>query len=525
MTGRPSGGTARVPALYASLHVADFPVAVLQAGRKCPQPTVVACGESPNRFVYAADVAARKCGVREGMALAAAQARYGSAGTERPLQVLGRNPGAERQVQARLLQLAEHATPLFEDVAPGLLALDFTGLRDPYASAEELVSGADRLGLKASVGVSRNRLVALCAARTQQGVTHVYPGQEAGFLKALPLDTLPLDSKDLQTLRRWGVRRIGELALLPPSKMAERFGERGARMVRLARGEEDSLLKACQPEAQLDLSRDFDWEIGEIEPLASAMSEMLEQLCYKLQSLGQAAGSLTTRLQLAGGSVFERTISLPYPLSDSRTLLTLVRIDLAAHPPGDAVSGVRVSAQSAERRQVQSSLFEPDLPDAENLAVTLARLVCLIGEEKVGAPVALDTHQPGAAALVPFRPAARRGRAGHRSGACTVPAKQERPGLRRSQPATPPRNSLVFRCFRPSRPAEVTLRGDRPLRVEAHEARGAVTACAGPWRVSGEWWTPGGWQYQEWDIEVAGRLYRACCERTTGEWFLAGEYD
>ncbi len=517
--------TAGAPDLYAALQVADFPVAVLQAGRKRPQPTVVACGEPPNRFVYAADAAARKCGVSEGMALAAAQARYGSAGAGQPLQVLDRDPVAERQAQARLLQLAERATPLFEDVAPGLLALNFKGLRDPYASASELAAGADRLGLRASVAVSRNRFVALCAARTQQGVTHVYPGQEAGFLQALPLDTLPLDSRDLQTLRRWGVRRIGELAVLPPAQMTERFGERGARMVRLARGEEDSLLRACQPEIELDLSRDFDWEIGEIEPLASAMSEMLEQLCRKLQSLDRAAGSLTTRLRLAGGGLFERTIGLPYPLGDSRTLLTLVRIDLAAHPPGDAVSGVRVSVEPAERRQVQSSLFEPDLPDAESLAVTLARVSCLVGEEKVGAPVAPDTHRPGAAALEPFRPAAREGRARRRKNVGAVVRKQEGVRPRLSQPSTPSRSSLVFRCFRPSRPAEVTLREDRPLRVEAREARGAVTACAGPWRVSGEWWTPGGWQYQEWDIEVAGRLYRACCERRTGKWFLAGEYD
>ena len=517
--------TVRGPDLYASLHVADFPVAVLRAGEKRPQPAVVTCGEPPNRFVYAADAAARNCGVREGMALAAAEARYGSAGAKRTLQVLDRSPGAERQAQARLLQLAESATPLFEDVAPGLLSLDFKGLRDPYASAKDLAAGAARIGLGASVAVSRNRFVALCAARTQQGVTHVYPGQEASFLQTLPLDTLPLDSKDLQILRRWGVRRVGDLALLAPAQMAERFGERGARMVRLARGEEDSLLRAYRPEPELDLSRDFDWEIGEIEPLASAISGMLEQLCHKLQSLDRAAGSLTIRLRLAGGGAFERTINLPYPLSDSRTLLTLVRIDLAAHPPGDAVSGVRVLAESAERRQVQTSLFEPDLPDAESLAVTLARLSCLVGEEKVGAPVALDTHRPGAAALEPFRPAAKEGRAGRRKRAGTVPAQQERPRSRPARPATPPRNSLVFRCFRPSRPARVILRGDRPLRVEAREARGKVTACAGPWRVLGEWWTPGRWQYQEWDIEVAGRLYRACCERRTGEWFLAGEYD
>ena len=532
MTATVSGASSQPASLYASLYVPDFPVAALRRAGRRPQPMAVACGEPPRRFVYAANASARKRGVRDGMALAAAQARYGASGESRPLRVFDRDEEAERRTQALLLKLAEKATPRFEDVAPGLLSLDFGGLRDPYDSAARLASGAARLGLQANVGVSRNRFVALCAARTQVGVTHVYPGQEAGFLQSLPLDTLPLDAKDRKTLERWGVRSVGELARLPQAQLAERFGERGARMARLACGEEGSVLKAYRPPARLELSRDFDWEIGEIEPLAFAMADLLDRLCLRLQGLERAAASLTTRLRLAGGGVFERTIDLPYPLSDARTLLTLVRIDLAAHPPGAAVDGVRVSAKPAERRRMQQSLFVPDLPSPEKLAVTVARLTGLVGSERVGAPMVLDTHRPGAAALEAFQPAfsgsgTRRGAVARSAAAKRTELLPERRSRSRPPPSAAPlsRASLVFRCFRPSRPAEVTLDENRPVRVEAREVHGLVTACAGPWRVSGEWWTADGWQYQEWDVEVKGRLYRACCERTTGEWFLAGEYD
>ncbi len=87
MTARSSGRGSRGASLYASVHVPDFPVAVLQAGERSPRPTAVTCGEPPNRFVYAADAPARECGVRDGMALAAAQARYSAAGAGQPLQV------------------------------------------------------------------------------------------------------------------------------------------------------------------------------------------------------------------------------------------------------------------------------------------------------------------------------------------------------------------------------------------------------------------------------------------------------
>ena len=106
--------------------------------------------------------------------------------------------------------------------------------------------------------------------------------------------------------------------------------------------------------------------------------------------------------------MFERTIDLPYPLSDSRVLLTLVRIDLAAHPLGSTVEGARVSAKPAEGRRVQQSLFVPDLPSPKKLVVTLARLTDLVGAERVSAPTVPDTHRPGTAALKAFRPAPKR---------------------------------------------------------------------------------------------------------------------
>lgn len=530
MTARVSGGRAQPASLYASLYVPDFSVAVLQRGELRPDPTAVVCGQSPNRFVYAADAGVRRCGVRVGMVLAAAQARYASAGKLQPLRIFDRDEREEQRAQGLLLELAEKATPRFEEVAPGLLVLDFRGLSDPYVAAGELASGAAELGLKANVGVSMNRLVALSAARTQQGVTHVYPGQEEGFLQALPLDTLPLDDGELKILNHWGLRTVGELAQLPPERLSERFGERGACMARLARGKESSTLRVYQPPARLEVSRDFDWEIASLEPLMLAMTGMLEQLCIKLHGLDRAAGGLTTRLRLADGGELERTIELPSPLSDARVLLTLVRIDLAAHPPPAAVEGAYVSARPVECHQTQRALFGTESASPERMAVMLARLGALVGKERFGAPSVPDTYRSGVAELKMFRPVPERAKAGRRAAPGRALAASETVAARSSRPAparapTPPRASLVFRCYRPSHPARVILREDRPARFEAQGVRGPVTACAGPWHVSGEWWTPDGWQYQEWDVEVAGGLYRACCERTTGEWFLVGEYD
>ena len=88
------------------------------------------------------------------------------------------------------------------------------------------------------------------------------------------------------------------------------------------------------------------------------------------------------------------------------------------------------------------------------------------------------------------------------------------------------REKLAFRCFRPPWPVRVLARKSKPVYVDAEEKLSApVVACAGPWRVAGEWWTPEKWQYEEWDVELEERLYRACRDRITQEWMLTGAYD
>ena len=466
--------------LYACLYIPDFPAAVLLRGERNLRvpPLVVYTGTAPNCFVYAATQPARSAGIKEGMPLAEATARFAASrmakpsqqpsqrkkssssdsgrgrgirpyrlrpttppqitvgtGTpagpsteqrsnraaaqrlnrstaqplngstaQRTLQTLARNPEAEQQTQQELLELALTVSPRVEDTAPGVIVVELDGLRDPHGSAASFSHEAEKLGLPANVAVSQNCFVALCAAKTRFGVTHIFPGQEAGFLHPLAIDVLPLDPREKETLVRWGIRTVGELARLPEDSLVARFGTRGARLAKLARGQEDSVLRPYEPVPAFEEKMDFEWQIAELEPLAFLLSGLLDNLCSKLQGLGLAAEQIRVSLKLTGGSRFERAVALPSPLADAGVLLTLLRLDLAAHPPGEAIEGVKVSARPAARRMAQFSLLEPAAPKPEKLAVTLARLSSLVGKDRVGAPVVVDSHRPGALAVAGFAP-------------------------------------------------------------------------------------------------------------------------
>ena len=620
--------------LYACLHVPNFPAAVLLRGERNLRtpPLVVSTGKPPNCFVYAATEAVQAGGIREGMSLTEAAARFADAqskklrpavkptaertggirpyrlrpavpaigaasnaprragtdtsvgpdsrlgparvpvatgtpgyATGKTLQVLPRDPEAERQTQRELLETALTIAPRVEDVSPGIVLVELTGIADPHGAAEDFFYKVEKFGLPAQVAVSCNRFTALCAARARPGITHIFPGRQAGFLHALPLDVLPLDSEELRTFKRWGLDTVGELASLPEDSLVARFGTRGVEMAKMSRGELDSVLQPYEVSPAFEESLDFEWEVTELEPLSFLLSDLLDRLCWKMQGSGLAAEQVRLVLKLTGGSRFERELSLPSPLADRRVLLTLLRLDLSAHPPGEAIEGVKVAARTTPRRRVQFSLFEPMQPSPEKLAVTLARLVNLVGPDRVGAPLVVDTHRTGAFALAGFAPAAeekkqrRGGSATLRSSSAglslttalpaALPIVEAIPSgdetslrhsgaisqqLNRAMPAPRFENtaqlplrvtSPVFRCFRPSLDAEVILDGRLPVAVHSGEIQGAVQTRAGPWKVRGEWWATGPRHYEEWDVDVRGRLYRICRETPGERWYVMGVYD
>jgi protein ImuB len=85
---------------------------------------------------------------------------------------------------------------------------------------------------------------------------------------------------------------------------------------------------------------------------------------------------------------------------------------------------------------------------------------------------------------------------------------------------------LAMRLFRPALHARVRLAGCAPKAVMASRVNGNVLRCAGPWKISGEWWTPASWSREEWDVALDdGALYRIYCEVPDREWYVHAVYD
>jgi len=344
----------------------------------------------------------------------------------------------------------------------------------------------------------------------------------------------------LDVLRRWGVKTLGALAVLPAGDVYERLGARGVTWQRLARGEDQGPLVPCVPEDPFEGTLDLEWPIEGLEPLSFVLARLFEPLAERLERADRGAAILHTHLRLTTRDVHARTVQLPAPMRDPKTLRTLVLLDLESNPPSAAIDRVRVLIEPTMAKVLQWTLYERAQPTPEQVSTLIARLTALMGEGHVGSPKLVDSWKPGAFEITEF----------------STPSTPSTLGTlgTSSTPGTP---GTALRRFRLPIPARVQMQDGRPLRVMVDRrgvAGGVVQQSAGPWRTSGEWWKDGqvgqvqvgqvgsesdqprqtprpyrlsqAWDRDEWDVVLdGGAAYRIFVERNVGQWFIEAVID
>jgi protein ImuB len=398
-----------------------------------------------------------------------------------------------------LSQIAAAFSPSFEQTAPDTVVFRIDGLKRLHGTPQQIAEAiAKRAGASINIAIAETADAAIIAARNFAGVT-VAPN-----LNHLDVATLPLTEELAQVLETWGIYTIEQLAQLPETGLAERFGSTGVYLQRLARNAIHRPLKIFQPETTYEDRIELDHPVSLLEPLLFLIARLLNDQCAKLLSNAMAANEVTIRLELEDRAEHTRTLRLPVPMRESKSLLKLLQMDLEAHPPSSPTIALTLALKPVHPRTVQTGIFLPVTPAPDKLELTLARIRGIVGENNVGIPQLLNTHHPHPFHLTNQQPL----------------TNNQQPATSHQQPIT---NNQGFRYFRPPLPATVSLDHNRPLRISASGIHGKVINAAGPWRSSGDWWTTTIWNRDEWDIALSnGSLYRIYSDP---HWFIEGSYD
>ena len=413
----------------------------------------------------------------------------------------------EPPAPATLLQVALAHSPRVEEAGAGRVYLDAAGLEglfgDEPCLATRLREAAAAAGLSIRVGIAGCRVAALAAARSGPEGTVVEPDGDAAYLAAVPLSLLELSDDLAARLARWGLRTLGELAALPTAGLFERLGGEGVRLQRLARGEDPRPLASWRPMPLFEESVACEWGMETLEPVVERMGELAGRVCASLGARGLAADGFEWICRLAGGRVHGGSLTPAVPMIDAIAAAGLLRLALEARPPRGIVESLTLRGRPVRVSPAQETLTDRSRPSPRLLAATLNRLTALVGADGIGAPALLDTHRPDAIVLREYDPHPDRLPRRARGGSAPV---------------------LALRRLRPPAPAAVTLASGRPVAVRSGRLAGRIVAGVGPWRSSGDWWTPRPWLQDEWDVELAdGTLCRLAHDGS--DWHLAGIYD
>jgi protein ImuB len=484
-----------------------------------------------------------------------------------------------------LVDIARAFTPRFEQMRSVVL-LDASGLSRLFGTAQELgehlrdaISGGE-----GRIAIASTQTAAILLALGTPGLTVVTPGKEAIALAPLSIHVLDQfeklgesasapdktrelrrdgahasqgagwhhprsthqasrrpkrapENRLLEIFGKWGIKTLGALQALSGPEIHERLGERGAYWQSLARGVDARPMVPWVDAIPFEAALELEWPIEGLEPLSFVLTRLLEPLSERLERADRGAAAIFTSLRLTSRTVFTRTLQLPAPMRDPKTLRTLILLDLESHPPDAPIDTVRVFIEPTPAKVLQWTLLERAQPAVEQVSTLTARLAALMGAGHVGSPALVDTWKPGAFTMADFR-----------SESADLTALNNPPINQQSDIC---HLKSALRRFRFPIPARVVVNEGRPVRVQLDRqgfASGAIVEAAGPWRTSGNWWSAsarepsgerrrdhhavaafgpeGGWDRDEWDVAMTdGTVYRLAVERDVGQWFLEGVID
>jgi DNA polymerase-4 len=341
-------------AFYASVEQRDRPEL---RGR----PVVVGADPRGRGVVSAASYEARVFGIRSAMPIRDAYRRCPHAAF---LPVDMARYAAESE---RIMGILGTITPLVEPLSLDEAFLDVTASRallgEPLAIARHVKARIRaEVGLTASAGVAPNKFLAKIASdlRKPDGLVEVPPGQEAAFLRDLPVGRLwgvgPAGEASLRVL---GVRTIGQLAAVPLATLRARHGAAGEHLHDLARGRDDRPVVPWHDPRSIGAEHTFGADTRDGALLRRTLLAQAERVAAELRAQRLHGRTVTLKLRYADFSTVTRATSDAAPTADAREIFQRAWRALEALPRAQAVRliGVSVAGLVADDVPRQLALF------------------------------------------------------------------------------------------------------------------------------------------------------------------------
>jgi len=294
-----------------------FFAAVEQRDRPSLRGRPVVVGGSPDGrgVVAAASYEARRYGIHSAMPSAEARRRCPDAVFISP------NHNKYRSLSTQIMALLEEYTPWVEQLSVDEAFLDVTGSLRLHGSARRIAEQirrriSDTFNLTASVGIGPNKFLAKLASEQAKpdGLLEVLPEEALEFLAPLSVEALwGVGESTARKLRRLGFNTIGQIQKCPASELAAQLGTHGQTIAKLARGQDDSVVRTDRKRKSVSHEQTFPEDTADARFLRTRLLELSEQVGHRLRTHQLKGETVTLKLRFSDFRTFTRSTTLSQP--------------------------------------------------------------------------------------------------------------------------------------------------------------------------------------------------------------------
>jgi DNA polymerase IV len=281
-------------------------------------------------------------------------------------------PDMQKYLEAsrRIRALMDALTPLVQPLSIDEAFLDLTGTQALHrATAAEVLARLQRrveeeVGVTVSVGLSHNKFLAKIASDLDKprGFAVIGRAETLSFLATRKVSLIYGVGKVFtETLRKDGFETIAQLQAADPHELIRRYGETGARLARLARGEDARAVTVEGAMKTVSSETTFNTDLRDYDALSTELLALCERLSERLKAKQLVGDTVTLKLKSAGFRLRTRAHHLMIPTQLAGVLYETGRQLLAREADGTAyrLIGIGVSGLGAASGEDPVDLLEP----------------------------------------------------------------------------------------------------------------------------------------------------------------------
>ena len=273
-----------------------------------------------------------------------------------------------RQIRA----IMDGLTPLVEPLSIDEAFLDLSGTEALHKAPPAVTLARfakrveDEIGVTISVGLSHNKFLAKTASDLDKprGFAIIGKAETVPFLAKQPVSLIfGVGKVFAESLRKEGYETIGDLQPAAPEDLMRRFGDSGARLAKLARGEDSRAISSESEMKSISSETTFNTDLSDFEALSTELLALCERLSGRLKDKGIMGDTVTLKLKSAGFRLRTRARHLMIPTQLANVLYETGLQLLAREVDGTAfrLIGIGLSGLMEAKGEDPVDLLEPQI--------------------------------------------------------------------------------------------------------------------------------------------------------------------